>query len=164
MRMRPRKLMGKGPSQKCWVWSLSSHDASFYDIRASRAHTVADELLGDFKGVVVADGMGAYGALVDLRARTAGARITLAGCMAHARRRFIEAERNFYREAHPFVDLFTQLYAVEREAHRQAADGRPPDDPGLRQALLDQRRRLRPERSQRIPPANPTYPQHSEQR
>lgn len=146
----PWKLMGKGKSQSFWVWTLSSHDASFYDIRSSRAHTVADELLGGFEGVVVADGMSAYGALVELRKRTGGARITLAGCLAHARRKFIEAERNFYKEAHPFVELFRKLYAIEREAHQLAAEGHPPDGPGLRTALLEQRRHLRAEKSHSV--------------
>ncbi len=55
-----------------------------FDFALTRAHTAPEAFLGDLSGTLLSDGYTAYRSLPD---------ITHAGCMAHARRRFDEANR-----------------------------------------------------------------------
>jgi hypothetical protein len=75
-----------------------------YQILASRSQHAAREILGDFRGVVMADGYGAYEALA-----RAGPGFTLAHCGAHVRRKFIEAEAHYAGPGREVLDLIGQL-------------------------------------------------------
>lgn len=86
--------------------------------RPSSSRSAGREVLAGFTGVVVADGYGAYDALV--RAGP-GRRITLAHCWALVRRKFIEAEAHYPEPRRSMLDLIGQLYAVEREVPSLAA-------------------------------------------
>ena len=68
----------------------------------------AKKLVGDFRGVVVCDGYGAYDALT-----RASPGLVLAHCWAHVRRKFVEIESFYPEEAQQILDLIAQLYAVE---------------------------------------------------
>ena len=105
-----RLMQGKG-SKRWWAWSVTSDDAVFYRILDSRSQAAARELLGDFSGVAMADGYGAYQALAK-----SGASFTLAHCWAHARRKFVEAEVHFPEPSREMLDRIGELYEVERLA------------------------------------------------
>jgi transposase len=105
-----RLMQGRG-SKRYWAWSVTSADAVFYRILDSRSQAAARELLGDYRGVVLADGYGAYQAL-----SRNGAGFTLAHCWAHARRKFVEAEAHFPEPCRTMLDRIGELYGVEREA------------------------------------------------
>lgn len=105
-----RLMQGKG-SKRWWAWSITSDDAVFYRILDSRSQAAARELLGDYRGVVLADGYGAYQALAK-----DGAGFALAHCWAHARRKFLEAEVHFPEPSREILDRIGELYEVEREA------------------------------------------------
>jgi len=62
-----------------------------------------------YQGTVVADGYGAYEALA-----RAGPGFTLAHCWAHVRRKFVEIESHYPRQAQEILHLM-ELYAVERD-------------------------------------------------
>jgi hypothetical protein len=66
-------------------------------------------VLNGYRGIVVADGYGAYDALV-----RAGPGFTLAHCWAHVRRKFVEAEPHYPGPCGEVLDLIGQRYAVER--------------------------------------------------
>ena len=121
-----RLMQGKG-SKRWWAWSVTSDDAVFYRILGSRSQAAAHELLGDYRGVVLADGYGAYQALAK-----SGAGFTLAHCWAHARRKFVEAEAHFPEPSREMLDRIGKLYEVEREAA---------DSPEIRARLRDERSR-----------------------
>ena len=55
----------------------------------------------------------AYGA-----ARKAGAKFTSAFCWAHARRKFLDAEKSFPREAGAILNLIDELFRIDRRAGR----------------------------------------------
>ena len=131
---RWRLLDGKGKDigeAKNWqVWALSSPDAIVYRIEDSRSTDAAERLLGDFAGVVMVDGYGAY---QSLQKRTG--RFTLAHCWAHVRRKFVEIEDFFPAEAKQAIDFIAELYEVER----LCPTGPPGDD--LRRQLRNERSR-----------------------
>jgi transposase len=110
------RLMERAGTQRWWVWTLSREDAVVYRILESRSQQAARELLAGYRGIVLADGYGAYEALA-----RAGPGVTLAHCWAHVRRKFIEAEPHYPEPCRAVLELIGQLYAVERECPEPAA-------------------------------------------
>ena len=102
------RLMDRGSSKKWWAWCLATEDSVFYRILDSRSAEAAKKLIGDFKGVIVCDGYGAYDSL-----SRAGPGLVLAHCWAHVRRKFVEIESFYPVEAGEILDLIGQLYAVD---------------------------------------------------
>ena len=102
-----------------------------FDYDASRAGRVPVRLLGDYAGRLVTDGYEGYVEVV----RKNG--ITHAGCWAHARRKFVEAQKVQPRgktgKADWALNQIRKLYAVEKQARALA--------PEARQALRDQKSR-----------------------
>ena len=128
------RLMGtKGEEAKRWqVWALAAPDALCYRIRDSRSMEAAQEVLKDYRGVVMADGYGVYDGLAN-RAGT----FTVAHGWAHVRRKFVEAEAFFPGLCGEALSFIGELYDVERLC--------PTGPPGH-----ELRRRLRDERSREI--------------
>ena len=95
-----------------------------YDYQPSRAAACPKEFLGDYKGYLQVDGYAAY--------ESTGA--TLAGCMAHARRKFIDAQKiqpkGKVGRADWAVTHIQQLYRVEA----QISDKTPEEKYALRQS------------------------------
>lgn len=121
-------------SNRWWVWNLTSTDATYYEIHPSRSANAAQSLVGDWRGTAMVDGYGAYSALA-----RGSPGITLAHCWAHVRRKFIDIESSFPKEAKEIVSLIGELYGVERDC----AAG-PGQDAGER---LERLRALRATRS-----------------
>ena len=72
----------------------------------------------DYNQVLLADAYGGYNGVV------AGNAITRAGCWAHLRRRFIDAEKVAPEIAREAIEMIRMLYAVEKQARDVAADER----------------------------------------
>lgn len=136
------RLMAKSERKRYWAWCVSSQNTVFYRLLDSRSQEAAATLLGDYTGIVVADGYGAYSALAD----RAGPSFTLAHCWAHARRKFVEIENYYPQPAQEILELIGELYAVEKRV--------PPAQPGESaaetQGRLALRARLRQEHSRPI--------------
>jgi transposase len=103
------RLLGGPESKRWWAWSLTREDAVTYTILESRSQEAARQVLNGYRGIVIADGYGAYDALA-----RAGPSFTLAHCWAHVRRKFVEAEPHYSAPCAEVLDLIGQLYAVER--------------------------------------------------
>lgn len=116
------RLMGKGKTDKCWVWSVTSPDAVFYRIDGSRSAQAAARILVDYSGTIVCDGYGAYTKLAKDRRQAAQSAPTLAHCWAHVRRKFVQAEPNYTR-ARIAIDMIAELYRVEAEAREKGIAG-----------------------------------------
>ncbi|RPH79485.1 MAG: IS66 family transposase [Candidatus Rokuibacteriota bacterium] len=104
-----RLFGGSAPNKRWWAWSLTREDAVTYTILESRSQEAARQVLNGYRGIVVADGYGAYEALA-----RAGPSFMLAHCWAHVRRKFVEAEPHYPAPCAEGLDLIGQLYAVER--------------------------------------------------
>lgn len=132
-------LVGK-PAKKWYVWCVGVEDAAYYWIRDGRGAAQGREVLGDYRGVVVADGYKAYETLA-----RENKGITLAFCWSHVRRKIVEAEKFYPEECKPALDLIRDLYAVEREIPTLRHLDRK-----AREDALRLRARLRNERSRPV--------------
>ncbi len=104
------RLMDKAVDAKWWVWAAACADAVVYRILDSRSAEAAAKVLPGYRGIVMADGYGAYDALSH-----EGLGFTLAHCWAHVRRRFIEIENNFPKQCAEILGLIGKLYEVEQQ-------------------------------------------------
>ncbi|MGB7587552.1 MAG: IS66 family transposase, partial [Solirubrobacterales bacterium] len=119
------RLMEKKKSTKWWAWAIAGRNAVHYKILDARSHDAARDVLGDYAGVVVADGYVAYETLTKPEG---GGKFTLAHCWAHVRRKFVDAEANYPDPCREMLDLIRDLYRVERKAN---------GDPGQLAVLRD---------------------------
>lgn len=97
-------------SKRWWAWALATAGAVSYRILPSRSKDAAQQVLGGYRGLVMADGYGAYQAL----ARDDPG-FVLAHCWSHVRRKYLEAEPHFPAPCREVLDLIGQLYGIERE-------------------------------------------------
>lgn len=107
---------GSGKTHRAYLWAYAAGAfeplrAVVYDFTESRAGEHARAFLGDWRGSLVCDDYTGYKASFALG-------VIEAGCMAHARRKFIELhEANKSTIAAAAIDLIGQLYGIEREVN-----------------------------------------------
>lgn len=132
---RWRKMAGPGERGSEWWydWAICSRRGVFHHIDPSRGGHVARKLLEGYRGTVMADGYSVYASL----ARD-GPPLRRASCWPHARRKFLEVEKNFPAQVGQIVGLIQELYAVEDEVAAAGDEG------------LAQRARLRAEKSRAV--------------
>ena len=94
------------------IWAYVSRHGTVYDATEDRSRAGPLEFLRGFQGFLQCD---AYAGYDELFRRSQGTIIEV-GCWAHARRKFVEAQKTSPREAHEAVVRIKQLYAVEHEA------------------------------------------------
>jgi transposase len=113
---------GSGKTGQGYLWTLHRpHGNVFYQWHAGRQHARLDDLLGtSFRGIVQSDGYAAYDAFAAKHQS-----VTLAGCWAHARRKFYDALQTGQQQAAGVLKRIAELYAIEKEL-RQARAG--PDE------------------------------------
>ncbi len=105
-----RYLAEEGGSSQGYFW-IYHHPGSdvVYEWHTSRAATCLDNMLKGFKGTIQCDGYRAY---TKYAAEHDG--IELAGCWAHARRKFCEATDEAPKLAGWFLNQIGHLYQIER--------------------------------------------------
>jgi transposase len=96
-----------------WVYHNSLQDLVLFDYRPGRGREGPSELLKDFKGHLQTDGYAAYNIFDEQKD------VTLLHCMAHARRKFVEARLNDQARADYALEQIQQLYAIERQADEE---------------------------------------------
>lgn len=113
----PWKLLEGDERNNWWLWGFFTPQAAYYEAHDTRASKVAQDFLKDSKAThLLTDAYCAYSN------STKETKIKNSYCMAHARRKFIEAEPN-YPEATPVIEWMGGLFKIEREIR-----GRPPDE------------------------------------
>ena len=120
----------KHKARKGYEWCVRdgiTGDVMFWYDRGSRGHHVAREILGGYRGNVQCDGYEAY----DQFERMPG--ITVHGCWAHVRRKFVDSLKENERLAMEGILFIRKLYKVESDA----------DDKGLSaEERMEQRRKI----------------------
>lgn len=99
-----------------WVYYNPVQKLVFFDYQKGRGREGPTELLKDYKGALQADGYSGYLAFED------NPNITLLACMAHARRKFDEAQKNDLARSEHALSLIQKLYAVEQKARESSMD------------------------------------------
>jgi len=92
-----------------WVYNNSPGRLVLFDYQDGRSAEAPKELLNSFKGYLQTDGYSVY---EDYENKEG---ITLLHCMAHARRKFIEAQNNDTARSAYVLEQMQQLYAIERD-------------------------------------------------
>ena len=95
-----------------WVYHNSLKDLVFFDYQMGRGREGPRAMLAGFKGYLQSDGYSAY----DMFAHKEG--ITLLHCMAHARRKFFEAQKNDPGRAQYALSQIQLLYEQERRCRQ----------------------------------------------
>ena len=110
---------GKTKPARMWVYIGDEHNAyNIFDFTLSRSRDGPTRFLSNYKQTLVADAYGGYDGVV------VATGIARAGCWAHARRKFVDAERVHPGIAHEAVGLIKQLYAIEDQAGSLNNEGR----------------------------------------
>jgi transposase len=111
---------GKTKQARMWVYVGDGHNPyNLFDFTLSRSRDGPASFLGNYKQVLMADAYGGYDGVV------VQSGIVRAGCWAHARRKFVDAEKVARQIAQQAVELIGRLYAVEEQAklaHASDAD------------------------------------------
>ena len=125
--VQTREKPGRNHTAQIWQYGRPGGPVVF-DFRMSRGRDGPEEFLRGYRGHLQCDGYAAY--------KDLGPGIIYSGCLAHARRKFVEAGRLAPRDPVPreIVDLFAAIYTVEAEAREG-------------EATAEQRLRLRQERT-----------------
>jgi len=109
----------KAAKARMWVYlGDESNPYNVFDFTLSRGRDGPMSFLKGYKQTLLADGYGGYDGVV------VGNDITRAGCWAHARRKFVDAEKAHPAIAAEAVELVRRLYAVEAQAADKSAGGR----------------------------------------
>lgn len=116
----PVKVMDPEVKGKCatgylWLAGRPGGDVLF-EFHPGRGKQYAQQLVGEFTGYLQRDGYGVYGAM----AKDDPARFKPCGCMAHARRKLIEALDHQPTQAEWLVVEMRKLYFIERRARQEA--------------------------------------------
>src|ERR1700685_2949893 len=107
----PMLSVGKTKSARMWVYvGDEAHAYNVFDFTLNRGRDGPKYFLEDYDQVLLADGYGGYDGVVG------GNAMTRAGCWAHARRKFVDAEKVAPEIAAEAVELIGVLFRVERQA------------------------------------------------
>lgn len=96
-----------------WVYYDPGSKQVLFNYQPSRERAGPDEMLESFCGYLQTDGYAAYNNLKNQ------ANITQLACMAHARRKFEHAKDNEPDLVAQIIDMFSDLYDIEREAREK---------------------------------------------
>lgn len=94
-----------------WVYRSPELNLPIFIYKRGRGQECPKDVLRSFSGVLQTDGYQAYDAV----AKDAGGRIKLAGCWAHARRKFVEAEKSDPKAVAVILRGIGLLYAIEKQ-------------------------------------------------
>ena len=101
----------KTKQARMWVYVGDEHNPyHVFDFTLGRGRDGPATFLKDYKQILLADAYGGYDGVV------VGNDITRAGCWAHGRRRFVDAEKSHPQIAAEAVGWIKRLYAVEERA------------------------------------------------
>jgi len=107
-----------GRNHQAYFWQYGSPGKGVvFDFRMGRDRDGPKQLLGQFEGLLQTDGYQAY-------AKVGGPKITHACCLAHARRKFVDAlklNKNDTASAR-IVARMDELFAIDREAREKNMD------------------------------------------
>lgn len=104
----PMLAPDKAAKARMWVYvGDEANPYNVFDFTLGRSRDGPNSFLKDFRQTLLADAYGGYDGVV------VGNAITRAGCWAHGRRKFVDAEKAHPQIAAEAVGMIKRLYAVE---------------------------------------------------
>ena len=124
------KERGRAATSNSYMWVQTGgppgRTVVIYDYDPSRSGEVPKRLLAGFRGYLMTDGYDGYNAAVK------AGQLTHLGCMAHARRGFIEASHGLPKgkpgRAGEAIEMIRKLYRIEREVDAVVVESETPGD------------------------------------
>jgi hypothetical protein len=105
---------------------LKKHPRQFFQYSPNHQRVWPEGVLSNWSGYLQADAFSGYNALYE-----GDGAITEVACWAHARRKFVEAEKSFPKGALPALAHIGRLYRVEKEVREECVKlGIRLNDPG----------------------------------
>ena len=98
-----------------WLYHAPVDRLVLFDYRKGRDQSGPKKMLADFKGIIQTDGYTVYDALFGNHPD-----IHLTFCMAHARRKFVDAVKDDQEQANYVLDKIGKLYLLEAEMRESA--------------------------------------------
>lgn len=98
-----------------WVYNAPAENLILFDYRKGRDQSGPKEMLKAFMGIIQTDGYTVYETLYGNHPN-----IILVYCMAHARRKFVEALKYDKAKATQVLELMGQLYILEQQMRDEA--------------------------------------------
>ena len=118
--IRAGRSQARGKMKTGFYWPIyGDRDEVIFPFAPSRAHRVAEALLGGFEGTLLSDGYPAYEAFAEKRSKVVHAR-----CWAHTRRYFVRAEDVEPQRADQALGWIRTLYAHEEVIRERSLDRR----------------------------------------
>jgi transposase len=108
----------RGRNHQGYLWQYGSPGKGVvFDFRMGRDREGPKQFLGNFAGLLQTDGYQGYN-------KVGGAGMVHAACLAHARRKFVEAVKvdSKDQDSARVVALMDELFAIDREARDQSMD------------------------------------------
>jgi transposase len=96
-----------------WVYHSSLEDLVLFDYQMGRGREGPKAMLQGFSGHLQTDGYSAYEIFLEKEG------VTLLHCMAHARRKFLEAQNNDPKRSEYALSTIQLLYDIERRCKQQ---------------------------------------------
>ena len=93
-----------------WVYYDPVHPKLFFDYRPGRSRAGPNDILKEFNGYLQSDGYKGYNEVTNRPS------VTGVGCMAHARRYFVEAKESDAERCEWMLSTIQKLYKIERLA------------------------------------------------
>jgi transposase len=146
---------GKAPESKSYMWVMSSakhceQPAVLFSYSPSRSNDKPKELLAEYNGAIMVDGYEGYRAVCTENG------ITRLGCWAHARRKFMEAQREQAKgktgKSDQALALIQKLYSIERIAQEQTIENRMIIRQSQAQPVIDQLKKWLDKAKNNTPP------------
>jgi transposase len=133
-----RKIKATG---RLWIyWGDFRYPFNVYDFTMSRSRDGPSQFLKGYRGFLQADAFGGYDGIY------AGGKVVEVGCNAHARRKFVEAQKTDLTRAAAALAFYRELYAIEKAIKAEIAETVPEDEPDESQRAAI-RLRIRQERA-----------------
>ncbi len=128
---------GKTVEVRMWAYESAGPNAPpyiVYDFSKDHKYEHPINFMKDFNGVIHADAFGAYVKLD----KDPGSSINWAGCMAHARRKFFEAEAGDQKFKKYILETISEIYKYEKVAWMNSAATRLEIRDKLERPLVDE--------------------------
>ena len=112
-----------------WVYHSPEQRLILFDYRKGRGRAGPKEMLQNYRGIIQCDGWQVYDKIAKSQPD-----IILAGCLAHARRKFYEAKDADAARANHALQVIKEIYLLERKA-KETSDRKAYRDEHIRPLL-----------------------------
>lgn len=123
----PHRMLEGDEKSNWFLWGFCDAQHSYFEIHPSRSGEVASQLLIESKcNTLLSDAFGGYSKAIQVanKSRPSENPIMGAYCNAHARRRFVEAQKNFPNQVEFYLDTYKDIYAKEKESKTLSPEGK----------------------------------------